>query len=377
MRGDLGSVLKQLVEGMNPDLRKFFRPSLIGKVVAVHEAEYLVDVVVGGNDTEEDPGLALPDVPVASLFAQDGYGIWALPEVDAEVTISFHNGDVTQPYVESPIYFKNGSPQGFTTGTIAIRGKQGQKLEFKPGTNEIVLSAASVKIVSTDKRQEAIEGDQPVRVNGSRATTVAGEEALTADSWNVTVAKKATIVAGSLTEQTRSDLTQQVGGSLNQRVAGGVSRQVAGGATDAVAFSKREIVGGSYQMLVAATPGIAVPLVAYSILVGLLGNMNLDTVGGQINIGASPTAPLATVNLGGLTSGPVQLGGLGAVGQGAIYGPALVLLLGSLLTALESSLQIGNLGAPTAPNPAFVTLCEAIRAQLPGLLSAKVFISAA
>lgn len=380
MSGDLGSVLKQLVEGMNPDLRKFFRPSLIGKVVAVHDAEYLVDVVVGGNDTEDDPGLALPDVPVASLFAQDGYGIWALPEVDAEVTISFHNGDVTQPYVESPIYFKNsGSPQGFTTGTIAIRGKQGQKLEFKPATNEIVLSAASVKIVSTDKRQEAIEGDQPVRVNGSRATTVAGEEALTADSWKVTVAKKATIVAGTLLEQTRGDLTQQVGGSLNQRVAGGVSRQVAGGATDAVAFSKREIVGGSYQMLVAATLGIADPQAAYSVLVGpgVNAQMNFDAVGGTINVGAGMTTPPLMVNVGSAFSGPVQLGGMGAVGQGAIYGPALVILLGTLLTALESSLQIGNLGAPTAPNPAFVTLCEAVRAQLPGLLSSKVFISAA
>jgi hypothetical protein len=377
MNGDLGSVLKQLVEGMNPDLRKYFRPSLLGRVDAVHEAEYRVDVIVGGDGTTENPGLALPDVPVASLFAQDGYGIWALPEVDAEVTISFYEGDVTQPYVEAPRWDKNGSPQGFTTGTIAIRGKQGQKLEFKPATNEIVLSAASVKIIGTDKRQEAIEGDQPVRVNGSRTTTVAGEESLTADSWKVTVAKKATISAQSLTETTRGDLTQQVGGSLNQRVAGGVSRQVAGGATDAVAFSKREIVGGSYQMLVAATPGIADPLAAYSILVGSPGKLNLDALGGEVNIGAGLTTPPLLVNIGSATPGlgPVYLGGVAALAQPAVVGNVLYALLTALLTALKTPLQIGNLGAPTIPNPAFIALIAPIEALMATLLSSKVFVA--
>ena len=87
--GGLATELKRLVEGMHPDLRPFFRPSLLGKVVAVDDDNYRVDVVVGGDEEAGEQGLALPDVPVASLFAQDGYGIWALPEVDAEVTVSF------------------------------------------------------------------------------------------------------------------------------------------------------------------------------------------------------------------------------------------------------------------------------------------------
>ena len=145
------AALKALVEGVHPDLRPHMRLTLLGKVVAVYEADYRVDVVIGDptSDSGQGSGLALPRVPVNSIWAQDGYGVWALPEVDSEVSISFYNGDVTQPYVEAPTFYQNKAPGGFKAGAFAIRGKQGQKIEFKPEANEVVISAASIKVVNT------------------------------------------------------------------------------------------------------------------------------------------------------------------------------------------------------------------------------------
>jgi len=370
-RGDLAAELKRLVEGLHPDLRPYFRPSLLGTVVAVDDDNYRVDVVVGGDEESGEAGLALPDVPVSSLFAQDGYGIWALPEVDAEVTVSFHDGDVTKPYVEAPIFYGNKAPPGFTTGTIAIRGKKGQKIEMKPGTSEIIISAGSLKLIPTDRRQEHTTGDASHIVKGARDAQVVGTDSIQADTWKVIVGRAATIEAGSLTEKTTGDLVQEVGGSLRQVVAGSVSQQVAGGVSLSTLFSKREVIGGGYEILVAAPPTVP-PSPAYSLLV--LGNLALDSLGGQIDIGTGVPPPLF-VNIGSSASGPVQLGGLGAVLQPAVHGPTLVGLLGQLLTMLMTPLQIGNLGAPTAPNPAFTAQVLALQGQLSTMLSTKVFIS--
>jgi hypothetical protein len=376
-RGDLGTELKRLVEGLHPDLRPFFRPSLLGKVVAVDDDNYRLDVVVGSDDEAGEAGLALPEVPVASLFAQDGYGIWALPEVDAEVTVSFHDGDVTKPYVEAPIFYGNKAPSGFATGTIAIRGKQGQKIEMKPGTSEIVVSAGSLKLITMDKRQEHTAGDETHTIKGSREGQVAGVEKLQADAWTVVINRAARIEASSLSETTKGDLVQKVGGSLRQTVAGSVSQQVAGGTSRSTTFSKREVIGGAYEILVAATPGIAPtpPQPAYSVLVNL-GNLALDSMGGQIDIGANILTPPLFINIGSIASGPVQLGGLGATGQPAACGLPLQIILNTILTVLKTvPLGIGNLGAPVAPNPAVVGALAAADAAMAQLLSGKVFIA--
>ena len=389
-RGDLANELRTLIEGLHPDLRKHFRPSLLGKVVAVHdddeepESYYRVDVVVGpepGGQTDEEsdePGLSLPNVPVASLFAQDGYGIFALPEVGAEVTVSFHDGDITRPYVESPIFYGNKAPAGFTSGTIAIRGKQGQKIELKPDVNEIVLSCSSLKLITTDKRQEHTVGDEIKKIQGKRQSQVDGAENISCDSWKLQVHRNAFIQCGTLTEHTKGNLSQNIGGSFQQKVLGSVSQQIAGGQSVATTFNKREVVGGGYEILVAATPGIApaAPLAAYQVLVNSPGFLALDAMGGQINIGANIPTPPTMINIGSAASGPVQLGGITAAGQPAACGIPLQTILTTILTVLKTvPLGIGNLGTPIAPNPAVATALAAADAALAQLLSTKVFIS--
>jgi hypothetical protein len=168
-----------------------------------------------------------------------------------------------------------------------------------------------------------------------------------------------------------------VGGGLKQSVSGGVSQQVAGGVTVAVTFSKKEVVGGAYQILVAATPGIAPtpPNPAYSVLVNL-GNLALDAMGGQVDIGANVLTPPLFINIGSAASGPVQLGGLGATGQPAPCGLPLQIVLNTILTVLKTvPLGIGNLGAPIAPNPAVAAALAPADSAMGTLLSGKVFIS--
>jgi hypothetical protein len=389
-RGTLATELKKLIEGLHPDIRAFFRPSLLGKVVAVHDDDsdpdtyYRMDVVVGAGPStalragEEngEQGLSLPNVPCASLFAQNGYGVWALPEVGAEVTVSFHDGDVTRPYVESPLYYGNKAPPGFRSGTFAIRGKHGQKIELKAGSNEIVLSCASLKLIAMDKRQEQTVGDEAKRVRGDRIIQVDGDESHSCGTWTMTIDRAASIESASITEKTKGDLVQAVGGSLRQSIVGTLSQQIAGGSSTSTTFNKREVIGGGYEIVVAATPGIVPtpPQAAYQVLVNL-GALALDAMGGQINIGANILTPPIMINIGSTASGPVNLGGLGAVGQPAVVGLQLMTMLSQLLAALLTPLQIGNLGAPTAPHPGFVAQIAALQGQLQSILSTKVFVA--
>jgi len=169
----LPQTLKNLIEGLHPDLRPFLRPSLLGKVVAVDDDNYRVDVVVGGDEETGEEGLALPEIPVASLFAQDGYGICALPEFDAEVTVSFHDGNVTRPYVEAPIFHTNQAPIDFKTGTVSVVGKQGQKIILKPDDNEIAINCETLSIIRDSKGVEKTKGDFEHVIDGKRTISTA------------------------------------------------------------------------------------------------------------------------------------------------------------------------------------------------------------
>lgn len=390
---DLTQIFREMVETVRPDLRKSMRPSLVGTVTAVHdttnEAEakpgveeeddyYTVDVIVGDEDGV--PGMELPEIPVASIWAQDGYGVFALPEVGAQVTVTCHSWDQTQPYVEAP-QFRNGMkpPAGFKAGTFAIRGKHRQKIAFSPTHNEIVISSASLKMITTQKKQEHVSGDNITVIEGNHDLDVKGENILHAKELSVVIDRSVEAQYGSLKETVTGGLEQNIGGALKQNIGGVLTQAALGGIAVSTPFSKREIVGGGYEMLVAATPGIAPlpipkpplpPTAAYNILVANAGGLTLNTIGGIINLGS-------------LTSGPVQLGGITALAQGAVHGPSLVAFFTSLLGLLQTSLQLNYLGIPTIPNPTFSTaigiLMTSVLTPAPptgtGITSIKVFCS--
>ena len=350
-RADIGDALKTLVESIAPDLRKAFRPSLVGKVIEIHEDDYRVDVVIGQDPDTGEGGLVLPNVPVNAAFAQNGYGLWALPEVDAEVTISFHDGDVTQPYVESPIYFRNRAPGGFKTGTISIVGKQGQKIEVRPDRNEIVLRAGAIRQATSEQQNGRIAGDDRQVIDGDRVRDVAENDVVTARNQIDTIERESILEAGNRKEHIHDDLVQSIDGSVDQTIGGSHTQQIAGSQATAIAFSKRQVIGGSYQLLIAATPGIA-GTPAYNVVVGGLGGIaSIDAPAGQVLLGSLPTI------------GP------------AVYGPVLVTVLTNLLTALTTlaTTGVGTLPQLAALQAAIVPIQALVSSTL---LSTKVFISA-
>jgi hypothetical protein len=355
--------LKRLVESIHPDLRPFFRPSLLGTVSAVHDYAYRVDVEIGEQHPDApDATLSLVDVPVSSIWAQDGYGVWALPEVGSEVTISFHDGDVTRPYVESPIFYNNSAPGGFRAGTFAIRGKHGQKIEMKADSGEIVIAGGSVKIIRTQGAQACTVGEESDEVVGDRRVTVSRVDALDVKERVCSVRGNDRVsVGGSQVQSITGNLDLSVGGKVSQNIAGSVARSVAGGSSEAVAFSKRILTGGAFELIAANTLGAPQAIV----LQAGMGDISLSTATGMINIGAPPMA------------GTVNLGGTPAIGQPAVLGNILLSILNQLLTVLQGSLQLGNLGGPTAPNPAFVALVAPLQAQLSTMLSTKIMIAPA
>jgi len=82
------------------------------------------------------------------------------------------------------------------------------------------------------------------------------------------------------------------------------------------------------------------------------------------------------INIGGPSSGPVNLGGIGAIGQPAPCGLPLQIILSTILTVLKTvPLGIGNLGLPISPNPALSAALAAADTALTQLLSTKVFIT--
>ncbi len=381
MDKSLTKALKTLVEQIKPDLRAHMRLSLLGKVVAVNEDDYRVDVVVGdirGVDETGDIGgvasddskkpdtntLDLPNLPVSSLFAQDGYGIWALPEVGAEVTVSFYEGDVTRPYVEAPVFYNNRAPEGFRegcfkTGTIAIVGKQGQKLILKPDSSEVVVMADSIKTIITGSKQSTVTGDSQEKISGTLKSTVGKDCEIKVEGAQLSESKKYfKTVKGLSQEQYNSRRVKIKGeeehtclGNSNLTVGGNLSHKVLGTTQTATVGPKQEIVGGNYSLVVANGP---TPQPNAWSVDAAMGNISINTMAGQIKIG-----------------------GKSAISP-AVLGTELVASLQTLIQIFNSNATAitgpCSMGSPAQLSPAVVSALSSWAGSLANILSQCVML---
>ena len=391
----LAKALKTLVEQIKPDLRSHMRLSLLGKVAAVNEDDYRVDVVVedirrvdeagdtggvasddSGNSDDSDGSnkpdtntMDLPNLPVSSFFAQDGYGIWALPEVGAEVTVSFYEGDVTRPYVEAPVFYNNRVPDGFKgdsfkAGTIAIVGKQGQKLIVKPDSSEVVVMADSIKTIITGSKQSTVTGDSQEMTSGTQRNTVGRDRKIKVDGSQLFESKKYFgTVKGWSQEQYNSRRVKIRGeeehtclGNSSVTIGGSLNHKVLGTTQTATVGPKQEIIGGAYSMVVANGP---TPQPNAWSVDAAMGNISINTMAGQIKIGgksAISPAVLGTELVASLqaliqifTSNAAAITGPCSVGSPAQLSPAVVTALsswaGSLANILSQCVMLKKLPA--------------------------------
>ena len=353
MEQNLSKSLKKLIEVLRPNLLHHMRLSLKGKVVKVYEDEYRVDVVIGDFPENSDT-LSLPEIPVNSIFAQDGYGVWALPEVDAEVTVSFYEGDVTRPYVEAPIFYDNQAPKNFKTGTLAMVGKHGQKLVFSPDRSEIIIMADSFKTVTTGNKQTVTVGDEFSETAGNSNNHIYGNKTEKTMGVSKIISKSNDINISGNSDEEYGSRNLKVKGSSENKILGNCDRTIGGNFLDKILGTRQsvivgamqKIVGGSYSMTIANGP---VPQPNAFLINATTGNISLNTLAGLIKIGgqtAISPAVLGTELVAHLTS-LIQIFITNApmltvnVVQGApaVLSPAIVTALEGWLTGLSSILS--------------------------------------
>jgi len=387
MDKSLTKALKTLVEQIKPDLRQHMRLSLLGKVVAVNEDDYRVDVVVGdirevyetgdagvvisddsgdrdGSDKPDTKTLDLPNLPVSSLFGQDGYGIWALPEVGSEVTVSFYEGDVTRPYVEAPVFYNNMAPEGFKgdsfkTGTIAIVGKQGQKLIISPNSSEVVVIANSIKSIITGSKQSTVTGDSQERISGTQINTVGGDRKIKVSGNQLFESKKYFGTVKGLSQEqynsrrvkTRGEEEHTCLGNSSLTIGGNLNHKVLGTTQTTTVGPKQEIIGGAYSMVVANGP---TPQPNAWSIDAAMGNISINTMAGQIKIGGKTAI------------------------SPAVLGTELVALLQSLIQIFTSNAAAitgpCSMGSPAQLSPAVVSALSSWAGSLANILSQCVML---
>ena len=279
--------IKSLVEKLAPDLRAHMRLSLQGVVTKVYEDDYRVDVEIPG---ENDEVLALPYIPVKSPMAMDGWGIFALPEVDSEVSVAFWGGDPTNPFVDGAVLINNRTPVGAKVGMIVITDRVGQCIKLKPQTGEIIVNGYNLKTTVTGSEARSVDGSLNETVGENRTSTIGRKATETIKGKSLRVLEKGeTAIHGVLDDAATFDdpkdenflklksaaTKAEVMGNHVQRVEGGQTvdveglqsvtvgsdrkTKVLGADFEAVAKSKQVLVGGNLDIMVANAMGVPAP----------------------------------------------------------------------------------------------------------------------
>jgi len=373
--------IKSLVEKLAPDLRAHMRLSLQGVVTKVYEDDYRVDVEIPGDNDEV---LALPFIPVKSPMAMDGWGIFALPEVDSEVSVAFWGGDPTNPFVDGAVLINNRTPVGAKVGMIVITDRVGQCIKLKPQTGEIIVNGYNLKTTVTGSEARSVDGSLNETIGENRNTTVGRKATETVKGKSLRVLEKGeTTIHGVLDDAATFDDPEdenflklksaatktEVMGNHVQRVEGGQTvdveglqsvtvgsdrkSKVLGADFEAVAKSKQVLVGGNLDIMVANAMGVPAPA---AIQIGSPPPM-INCWGGVFIPGASApmvngtalstafTTYTAAINtalgaLAGSFSGSNPVIGSQIAGALATFNTAVGLAVSALLSAITASLSV-------------------------------------
>lgn len=334
------SEMKLLVESVKPDLRKYMKAPFDAIVTKAHDNDanddtyYRVDIKIekGGEDGGD---LDIPEVKVDSIWAENGYGIFALPEEGSIVTVEFDNFDIKRPHITGSRYLDGKAPKGFKAGTFAIRGKHGQKMEFKPESSEIVVTGDSIKIIRGSKGIERTGEDFTHQIDHDHSLIV--------KNLSVHEAKKHRDIVLQNVERNYGSLNQTIGGSYINSVGGSFEQNIAGQYSNAIAGDCSISTVGNYRRLALGDTEI------------IAGGAGTGQYGYSIQSAAKPVLINMTPAVG-----YVELGQGAYPAMPAVCLEPLLTAMKLLLNVLKTPLQLGNFGAPTAPNPAFVALLSVV-----------------
>ena len=372
----LDEQFKKFFERIKPDLKPYMRFSLTGTVVKTYADEYVVDI-----EFEED--VSLPKVPVNSIWAEDDYGVWAMPEEGSEVEVAFVEGDVTRPYVLNSRYQNIDGKQinrGYTVGVFAIVDKLGQRIEFKPDSGELSIKGDNIKIIAGGNKGEKIERDNLVNVGGKEKKVIGKNKSLVVkgnanETFELDVTR---LVKGLVTEEINGlkqkivgELQQSIGGGLIQTVGNNVELTHLGARMDSIAKQWQAMIGGHFDFMITNSTG-NLNAVSIGALLGdfslntKVGNFNLQTLAGMFNILSTLGFNIVDSTGFSVTSSSMKLGGLLAV-HPAAKGDIVKVFLASLLDIFATFGTVWCLDPVSGLiplNPAVVTAFETLAATL-------------
>ena len=366
---------KKFIERIMPNLKPYMRFSLSGTVTQTYADDYTVDV-----DFEED--VSLPKVPVASVWAEENFGFWAMPEVGSVVEIDFEEGDVTRPYVVASRYqYLDGKQikRGYTVGMCAIVDKHGQRIEFKPDTGELSIKGDNIKIIAGGNKGEKIEKDHLIDIGGKEKKVI-GKTSNTIVKGNVIETFELDVkrlVKGLVDEELNQfkqtiigEFQQNIGGGLIQTVGNNVELTHLGARIGSAAKHWQEMIGGYMDLMITNSTG-NINAVSIGALLGniaintKIGNFALQTLAGRFDIlstlGFSVTDPLSI----SFTSPIIKLGGPLAI-HPAAKGDIVKAFLSSLMDifAAHSAAWSAGPGGTNALSPAVILAFEVLAATL-------------
>lgn len=368
--------MRGAIEALRPNLRKHMRFALPGKVVAVHDDNrFTVDVEIADTPAEgEEPGdpLFLPDVPVSSLVAGDGWGFYAMPEEGSEVSVAFRDGDVTQPRIEGSEYLSNRTPIGGRVGSFTFADSVGQRFSLRPDTGEMIIRAYNLDSVVSGTRNENTTGDRRAEIKGDDEKTVGGNASKTVKgNLRVTVEDGEYHLLHQDHEE-HTDYEEEMGAVVRQFQHGSVTH---GSARRKIEGREEKQVGGDRNILVLGDH-LMTSAKGFKVLTG--GPIRMFAAGLAPDGSTPGVDQFVSVELGG--PGMNVFGGkfVPGVSQPMVNGTTLGAAMTIFIQALKTAFIAYNVAVAGLPNPvtqaslasATVALNAALGVAIDGLTTA-------
>jgi len=141
----LKTLLKQAVELIMPDLRKYYRVVRKAQVVATYASDgrYVADVQPLRNDESVDERASVvKGVEIPVLWAGKDRGVVCPPVVGAYCDLSYYDGDPNYPRISNFRWHGHGAPACGVEGFI-IQLEPGVSVEIDPAKNIVNLTSAN------------------------------------------------------------------------------------------------------------------------------------------------------------------------------------------------------------------------------------------
>jgi phage baseplate assembly protein gpV len=138
-------------------------PARIGRVVSYDEENHRVKVRlepwVPGDEEEDENGMESGWIPIASMWAGPGWGLFSPPLIGSQVELHFVNGNYNAPFAVGRFWDASHPPlSGVKQGELVARHESGSQFKFHEN-GDVSLH---------------VEGDLALTATGSIASSATG-----------------------------------------------------------------------------------------------------------------------------------------------------------------------------------------------------------